>query len=80
MKNMTISRHILLMVFGSIVALMAVGFVGLSVSEQQTKSIRSIKADSLASIETLGEARQAYMEFRVLVYTHLVNTDAAVLS
>lgn len=80
MKNMTISRRILLMVFGSIVALMAVGFVGLSVSEQQTKSIRSIKADSLASIETLGEARQAYMEFRVLVYTHLVNTDAAVLS
>ncbi|WP_319240224.1 methyl-accepting chemotaxis protein [uncultured Propionivibrio sp.] len=79
MKNMTISRRILLMVITSIVGLLAVGLVGLSVSNQQVASIQSIKDDSLASIEVLGEARQAYMEYRVLVYTHLVNSDPAVL-
>lgn len=79
MKNMTISLRILLMVITSIAGLLAVGLVGLSVSNHQTASIQSIKDDSLASIEVLGEARQAYMEYRVLVYTHLVNTDSAIL-
>ena len=79
MNNITISRRIILMVVFSVIALLAVGFVGLFVASNQTDSIRQIKEDSLVSIETLGEARQAYMEFRVLVYTHLVNTDPATL-
>ena len=79
MGNMTISKRITLMVVISIVALILVGTVGLFVSSNQTRSIHDIKEDSLASIETLGEARQAYMELRVLVYTHLVNTDSATL-
>ena len=79
MKNMTISRRIILMVVISVLSLLIVGVVGLFVSNQQTQSIRQIKDDSLASIKTLGEARQAYMEFRVLVYTHLVNTDPAAM-
>lgn len=79
MGNITISKRITLMVIISIVALLLVGAVGLFVSNKQTNSIKQIKEDSLASIETLGEARQAYMELRVLVYTHLVNTDPATL-
>ncbi len=79
MGNITISKRITFMVIISIVALLLVGAVGLFVSNKQTNSIKQIKEDSLASIETLGEARQAYMELRVLVYTHLVNTDPATL-
>ena len=79
MGNITISKRITLMVIISIVALLLVGAVGLFVSNKQTNSIKQIKEDSLTSIETLGEARQAYMELRVLVYTHLVNTDPATL-
>ena len=79
MTALTISRRIILMIVTSIVALLLVGGVGLYVSNKQTVSIHQIKDDSLASIQTLGEARQAYMEYRVLVYTHLVNTDPAAL-
>ena len=79
MNNITISRRIILMVVFSVIALLVVGFVGLFVASKQTESIKQIKENSLVSIETLGEARQAYMEFRVLVYTHLVNTDPATL-
>ena len=79
MGNITISKRITFMVIISIVALLLVGAVGLFVSNKQTNSIKQVKEDSLASIETLGEARQAYMELRVLVYTHLVNTDPATL-
>lgn len=79
MNTMTISRRILLMVMASIIALILIGGVGLYVSNEQTESIRKIQGDVLPSIQTLSEARQAYMELRVGIYTHLVNTDQAAI-
>jgi methyl-accepting chemotaxis protein len=75
MNALTISRRIILMVVAAIIALILVGGVGLYVSDKETQNIKLITEDSLPSIETLGEARQAYMELRVGIYTHLVNTD-----
>ncbi len=75
MNTLTISRRIILMVVTSIIALLLVGGVGLYVSSEETADIKLITEDSLPSIKTLGEARQAYMELRVGIYTHLVNTD-----
>jgi methyl-accepting chemotaxis protein len=77
MNTLTISRRIILMVMTSIVALFLVGGVGLYVSSKQTENIKLITEDSLPSILTLGDARQAYMELRVGIYTHLVNTEEA---
>jgi len=79
MKNRTITQRIIFMVIISIISLLIVGAVGLFVSNKQTISIKQIKNDSLASIKTLSEVRQSYMEFRVLIYTHLVNTDPTTL-
>lgn len=79
MKNTTISQRIVIMIAASVVALLIVGAVGLFVSGKQTQSIREIKEDSLTSLTTLGEARQAYMEYRVLIYTHLVNSEMAAM-
>ena len=76
---MKISTRISLMVVTSILAAILIGAVGIFVSNKEVESIRNIKEDSLISIETLGEVRQTYMELRVLVYTHLVNTDPATL-
>ena len=56
MGNITISKRITFMVIISIIALLLVGAVGLFVSNKQTNSIKQVKEDSLASIETLGEA------------------------
>ncbi|MEI7613257.1 MAG: methyl-accepting chemotaxis protein [Betaproteobacteria bacterium] len=75
MNTLTISRRIILMVMTSIVALVLVGGVGLYVSSKQTDNIKLITEDSLPSILILGEARQAYMDLRVGIYTHLVNTE-----
>jgi methyl-accepting chemotaxis protein len=80
MNALTISRRIILMVVAAIIALILVGGVGLYVSDKETQNIKLITEDSLPSIETLGEARQAYMELRVGIYTHLVNTDEAAIA
>jgi methyl-accepting chemotaxis protein len=80
MNALTISRRIILMVVAAIIALILVGGVGLYVSDKETQNIKLITEDSLPSIETLSEARQAYMELRVGIYTHLVNTDEVAIA
>lgn len=79
MKNLTIAHRIIVMIVLSIASLLIVGLVGLSVANQGTASVRLIKDDSLASISTLGEARQAFMEIRVNVFAHIMNTDATAM-
>jgi methyl-accepting chemotaxis protein len=77
MKNFTIAHRILLMIGASVIALLIVGFVGLSVASKETESIKKINDGSLASIETLGAARQAFMEARVnMLMLFLISDDA----
>ncbi len=75
MKRISIAQRIILMIVASVIALMLVGGVGLNVSNQQTNSIRIIHEDSLTSIVTLNELRQAFMNIRVNAYAHLLTSD-----
>jgi methyl-accepting chemotaxis protein len=72
-KNVTIAHRLVLMIGASVIALLVVGFVGLSVANKGTDSIRKINDVSLANIQTLGTARQVFMEIRLNAYAH-VNT------
>ena len=75
MKKITIAHRIILMIGASVTALLLIGFVGLHVSNRQTDNIKMIHDNSLASIITLNEARQAFMTVRVSAYPHLLTTD-----
>ena len=75
MKRITIAQRIMLMIGAAVFALLLVGFVGLSVSKQQTDSIQLIHDNSLASIVALNDVRQAFMTVRVNAYPHLLTTD-----
>ena len=75
MKRISIAQRIILMIVASVIALLLVGGVGLNVSNQQTNSIRMIHEDSLTSIVTLNELRQAFMNIRVNAYAHLLTGD-----
>ena len=79
MKNLTVFRRIVVMIAISVIALLIVGFVGLSIASKETDSIKLIDEDSIVSIQTLGSARQAFMEVRVNVYGHVLNTDDTVM-
>lgn len=63
MKSLSIAQRIMVMIGVSVLALLLVGFVGLYVSNKETQSLKLINDDSMASIVTLGEARQAFMQF-----------------
>lgn len=75
MKGMTIARQIMLMIGISVIALLLVGLTGLFVSNMQTRSIQTIAEEDLSGIGILGSARQAFMEVRVKVYAHVLNTE-----
>jgi len=77
MKNLSIAQRIMLMIATSIIALLVVGFIGLTVSNKETDSIKHIDEDSLAGIIALSDARQAFMMLRVSVYPHLLTNDPA---
>lgn len=77
MKSLSIAHRIMVMIGVSVFALLLVGFVGLYVSNKETQSLKLINDDSLTSIVTLGEARQAFMQLRVIVYNHVLANDAA---
>ncbi len=79
MKNFTIAHRILLMIGVSVLALLLVGFVGLTVANKGTESIRSINDESLASIEKLSKVEKDLLTLRVSIYAHVVNTDAFAL-
>lgn len=77
MKSLSIAQRIMVMIGVSVLALLLVGFVGLYVSNKETQSLKLINDDSMASIVTLGEARQAFMQLRVTVYNHVLANDTA---
>lgn len=57
MHKLTIAHRIILLVTASILALILIGYDGLSVGNKGADSIRKIKDHSLAGIQILGEAR-----------------------
>ncbi len=77
MKNLTIAHRIMLMIGTSVIALLLIGFVGLSVAEKETDSIRQIDESSIVSIQTLNAARQAFMEARANIMLLFLNADDA---
>ena len=77
MKNLTIAHRILMMIGVSVLALLLVGLVGLSVASKGTDNIKQLNNDTLASIQTLGEARHAFMDARINMYVLFVNSDDA---
>lgn len=77
MKNLTIAHRIMLMIGVSVLALLLVGAIGLSVASKETESIKRIKEDSMASVETIGAARQAFMEARTNLLLLFLNADDA---
>ncbi|SFN09551.1 methyl-accepting chemotaxis protein [Formivibrio citricus] len=77
MKNLTVAQRIIMMIVVSVSALLIVGSVGLYVANKGSESIHQINDDSLASVQILSEARQAYMEVRINIYRHVMSTDAA---
>ncbi len=78
MNKLTIVHRIVLLVVASIISLLLVGYDGLSVGNKSVDSIKSINDDSLASIQLLGDARQAFTLSRVAAYAHIIaaNEDA----
>ncbi len=65
----------MLMIGTSVLALLIVGFVGISVANKESENIRRINDGSLASIQILGEARQKFMEMRVNAYIHITTSS-----
>ena len=78
MNKLTIAHRIILLVAASVIALIVVGYDGLSVGNKGADSIRTIKDHSLVGIQILGDARQSFTAARVTVYTHIlaINEDA----
>ena len=77
MKDLTIAHRIMLMIGTSVIALLLIGFVGLSVAGKETDSIKQIDEDNIVSIQTLNAARQAFMEARVNIMLLFLNADDA---
>lgn len=75
MKNLTIAHRIILMICVSVLSLLLVGFVGLFVVQRGSDSIKAISEGAMPRIQTLGEARQIFMEARVNMYAIFLNTD-----
>ncbi|MBS1227706.1 MAG: methyl-accepting chemotaxis protein [Proteobacteria bacterium] len=78
MSKLTIAHRIMLLIAASVISLLLVGYNGLSVGNKGADSIKKIDQDSLASIQLLGDARQAFTIARVSVYAHILaaNDDA----
>ncbi len=79
MKKLTIAHRILLMIGVSVLGLLLVGFVGLSVANKGTASVKEINDERLASIQLLGAARQAFMEVRVDILMLFLTSDDKVI-
>ena len=78
MKNLTISKRLVMMIACSIVALIVVGTVGLVAAINAEKGVTTIRDDSLASIKILGNVRNEFQRSRVNMYVHaLVADDSA---
>ena len=77
MKSITIAHRILLMIATSVAALLIVGFVGLSVASKAAEGAKTLSDSTLASIQMLVSARQAFMEARVDMYILFLNNDDA---
>ena len=75
MKTLSIAHRLLLMIAVSVISLLLVGGAGLYVSNKGTANVKQIKEDSLASVQVLGNARQAFMQLRTAVYGHILSTD-----
>ncbi len=75
MKNLTIARRIMFMIAVSIVSLLLVGAAGLYVAKRGSDSVTLIKDDSLVSVRTIANARQAFMQMRTIVYAHILAVD-----
>jgi methyl-accepting chemotaxis protein len=78
MKRLTIFHRIMLLVITAVISLLLVGYNGLSIGNMGAASIKAINDDSLASIQLLGDARQAFTIVRIDVYAHILaaNEDA----
>lgn len=74
MKTLTIAKRLTLMICTSVLALLFVGFIGISVANKGTESIRKINDESMPSIQTLQDARQIFMEIRLNGYLHILTS------
>ncbi len=72
MRHITIATRLALMIGASVLALLLVGFVGISAADKGADSIRKVNDESLGSIQMLAEARQIFMEIRVNGYLHII--------
>lgn len=77
MRSLTIATRLLIMIAISILSLTVVGVVGISTARHAEKGVRSIRDDSLASINQLSHARNEYMTIRVNVYAHVLSNEVA---
>ena len=75
MHKLTITHRIVLLIAASVISLLLVGYNGLSVGDKGADSIKKLEQDSLASIQLLGDARQAFTIARVTVYAHIFAID-----
>ena len=69
----------MLMIGVSVLTLLLVGFVGLFVASKGSESVRQINEGSMPRIQTLGEARQIFMEARNNMYALFLNSDQSEL-
>jgi len=78
MSKLSIAHRIMLLIAVSVISLLLVGYNGLLVGNKGADSIKKIDQDSLASIQLLGDARQAFTIVRVGAYAHILanNEDA----
>jgi len=75
MNKLSIAQRIMLLIVASVIALLLVGYDGLSVGNKGAASIKTMQQDSLAGIQLLGDARQAFTIARVAVYSHVLAVD-----
>jgi len=75
MNKLTIAHRIMLLIAASVIALLLVGYDGLSVGNKGAASIKNMQQDSLAGVQLMGDARQAFTIARVAVYAHVLAAD-----
>ena len=80
MNKLTIAQRIMLLIATAVISLLVVGYNGLSVGSKGADSLKKIDRESLASIQTLGDARQAFTLTRLAAYAHLIAADESAKS
>ncbi len=75
MNTLTITKRLWILICCAVVALLAVGFVGINAAHIAQDGIRNIREDSLVGISLLAAINNNYQRIRVNAYAHAASVN-----